>query len=187
MVTMIGTTTSKPRGARVVRRRRDVLWWVSRWALPLYRLHLMWLLGRRFLIVSHVGRVTGELHRTCLMVLRDDRDTGEIVVVAGSRTADWYRNVLAAPPVEVAIGNDRFKPSVRPLTRGDLRRYLAEARRDHPWTARVQAAFFHWPWPATPRQLDEMANRLGGIALTPLTRCYRRGGSEVRPSSAPSG
>ena len=57
----------------------------------------MWLLRRRFLILSHVGRVSGRVHRTCLMVLHEDRDRGEIVVAAGSRTADWYRNILAAP------------------------------------------------------------------------------------------
>jgi hypothetical protein len=31
------------------------LWWVSRWPLPLYRLRLGWLLGHRFMLITHVG------------------------------------------------------------------------------------------------------------------------------------
>lgn len=159
------TTIVSRRPKRAARAKRGVLWWVSRWAIPLYHAHLMWLLRRRFLILSHVGRVSGRVHRTCLMVLHEDRDRGEIVVAAGSRTADWYRNILAAPPLEVAIGRDRMGATVRVLDSHELRVLLGESRRQHRWTTRVQAAFFHWPWPASTAELEDLAGCLGGVAL----------------------
>lgn len=168
----MGTVGTAPTESVLARRpvcghHRRLQWWISRWALPLYHLHLLWLVGPRFLVLTHRGRRTGVLHRTCVLVIHEDRHTGELLVVAGDRHADWYRNTLAASPTEVAVGHRRFRPAMRLVGREELLRRLVTCRREHRLTARVQAAFFGWPWPATPAQLGALADRLGGVGLRP--------------------
>lgn len=49
----------------------------------LYRAHLGFLLGHRFLVLVHEGRRSGRRHETPLEVVRYDRSTQEATVVAG--------------------------------------------------------------------------------------------------------
>jgi hypothetical protein len=56
----------------------------------LYRLHLGWLLGHRFLLLVHRGRKTGLLHQTMLEVVLYDPTIQESVVVSvWGEDADW--------------------------------------------------------------------------------------------------
>jgi len=43
------------------------------------------------------------------------------------RSADWYRNLQAAPPVEVVVGRDRFRPVHRRRPRLGRRRVRMSA------------------------------------------------------------
>lgn len=82
----------------------------------LYDWHLGWLLGRRFLRLTHVGRRSGRQYRTMLEIVGPGRAPGEVVVLAGlGARADWYRNIQAQPAVEVAIGRSVFRSAVRIL------------------------------------------------------------------------
>ena len=81
-----------------------------------YRVRLGFLLGHRFLLLTHRGRRSGRLYRTVLEVVRWDAERGEAVVMSGwGRRAGWYRNVRAGGAVEVRIGRERFAPGVREL------------------------------------------------------------------------
>ncbi len=87
-------------------------------ALPkaLYALRIGFLLGRRFLLLTHRGRRTGRLYRTVVEVVRWDSERGEAVVMSGwGRRANWFRNVEAGGAVEVELGRQRFRPEVRVL------------------------------------------------------------------------
>ena len=76
-----------------------------------YRLGLGWLLGHRVVLLEHRGRTTGRPVRTVLHVVRWDAATRHVLVaVAPGPGADWYRNVLAHPPVRVTIGRERNVP-----------------------------------------------------------------------------
>ena len=82
----------------------------------LYDWHAGWLLGHRFLRLTHVGRRSGRHYRTVLEVIGSDRASGEVIVVAGlGPAADWYRNIQARPAAEVAIGRQRYRPAHRVL------------------------------------------------------------------------
>lgn len=79
-----------------------------------YRLHLGFLLGERFLLLEHRGRRSGRLYRTVLEVV--GFDDGEAVVMSGwGRRAGWYRNVTAGGAFGVQVGRHRFAPEVRVL------------------------------------------------------------------------
>lgn len=112
---------------------------VFRLPLPLYRAGLGWLfLGRTFLVLTHVGRKSGQPHATAAMVLSEDRTTGEAVIcsVWGPR-ADWIRNLQAGPALRVQIGRDSFVPQHRFLSDAEAFAVGVEFRRRHPWRVRL--------------------------------------------------
>ena len=75
----------------------------------LYRWKCGWLLGHRFLLLIHVGRRTGLRRSTVLEVIEYREQGPEAVVISGfGRSADWLRNIEAAPSLEVVIGSQRF-------------------------------------------------------------------------------
>lgn len=83
--------------------RHTPTWWQSRWPVMLQRLRPDRLLGHQYAFIVHSGRRTGRIYETAVMVLRYDPRTGE-VTVAGSRDADWLRNVRRSAPVAVFVG-----------------------------------------------------------------------------------
>jgi deazaflavin-dependent oxidoreductase (nitroreductase family) len=112
---------------------------VFRLPLPLYHAGLGWLfLGRTFLVLTHVGRTTGQPHAAAAMVLAEDRATGEVVIcsVWGPR-ADWIRNLRAGPALRVQIGRESFVPQHRFLNSEEAFAVGVEFRRRHPWRVRL--------------------------------------------------
>src|SRR5579875_1447973 len=75
----------------------------------LYRWGLAPLLGRRFLLLVHTGRRSGQRRETVLEVM-EFRDVGPEVVVmsAFGRNADWLQNIETNPDPEVVVGRHRF-------------------------------------------------------------------------------
>src|SRR5512147_2882437 len=67
----------------------------------LYRLHLGWLLGKRFMQLTHVGRRSGKVRRTVLAVLRFDEKTQAIYAVSAWKGSDWYYNIQASPALQL--------------------------------------------------------------------------------------
>jgi deazaflavin-dependent oxidoreductase (nitroreductase family) len=71
----------------------------------LYHLRLGWLLGRRFLLLTHTGRKTGMERSTVLEVLRYDHTSHRCIIASGWGTrSQWYRNVLHDPRVRYTVG-----------------------------------------------------------------------------------
>lgn len=111
----------------------------------LYEHHAGWLLGHRFLCLTHVGRRSGRRYRTVLEVVGLDRASGEVMVIAGlGRRTDWYRNIAVHPPVEVAIGRRRFRPEHRELGEGEAVAVLTGYGRRHPLVAPLLPHLLTW-------------------------------------------
>ncbi len=151
--------------ARGKHKAKGWIHWISKWPLLVYRLHLGWLLGYRFMRVTHRGRHSGNVYQTGVMVLRYDPRTREVFVAAGSKNADWYRNICTSPVVEVAIGRERYQPAQRLLKAEEIAELLAWSRRAHPFEARMQCLFFGWRWTNSEVELRELARTLGGVAF----------------------
>ncbi len=65
----------------------------------LWRLGLGWLIGRRLLLLTTVGRRSGEPHRV-VVGFQFRAGTFYVISAAGSGT-DWYRNLMARPPATI--------------------------------------------------------------------------------------
>jgi len=104
--------------------------WFLRAPIWLYRLKLGWLLGRRFLLLVHRGRKSGEMRFTVLEVLRYERSTDRCIIASGWGTrSQWYRNVMCEPRVRYTVGlrERRGRAAQLPMERAEqeLRDYGA--------------------------------------------------------------
>lgn len=71
-----------------------------------YHAHLGWVLGRRFTLLTHIGRKSGLPRQTVLEVVRYDKTSGECIVASGwGMKSDWFHNISANPKIFFQIGN----------------------------------------------------------------------------------
>lgn len=105
--------------------------WLLRAPLRIYDWHLGWLLGHRFLRLTHRGRRSGRRYQTVLEVVGRDQKHGEYVVMAGfGRASDWYQNIQAGPEAaEIEIGREHFVPDLRVLDPDEAAATLASYER----------------------------------------------------------
>ncbi len=102
----------------------------------LYRAHLGFLLGSRFLLLEHIGRKSGTLRQTPLEVAHHDLDRDEYIVTSGTGVkADWYRNIQANPAVAIWLGNHRYPVVQRFLSTDEAVAVMKGYEREHPKAA----------------------------------------------------
>jgi deazaflavin-dependent oxidoreductase (nitroreductase family) len=140
-------------GDRPQRRTRGRLarphgWSAAAFRAPafLYRMGLGWLLGHRFLMLTTRGRRSGLPRQTILEVVEwDSAQRAALVLAAWGARSDWVRNLEAGPPIAVAIGRDRFRPTARRLGAEELEAALLRWRARHSWEARGLGAIVGVP------------------------------------------
>jgi deazaflavin-dependent oxidoreductase (nitroreductase family) len=138
----------------------------------LYDWKLGWLLGRRFLRLTHVGRHSGRRYQTMLEVIGTRPEASEVIVLAGlGPTADWYRNLQKNPAVEVAIGRHRFRPQYRVLEPAEAVATLAEYEHRNRWVGpvlrRVLSWLVGWTYDGSPEARRRLAHELPCVAFRP--------------------
>jgi deazaflavin-dependent oxidoreductase (nitroreductase family) len=108
----------------------------------LYRMRLGRLLGRRFVLIHHIGRVTGRTRHVVVEVVEYDRATRDVVVASGfGAKADWYRNLLAHPEVEIQVGSRSYAVVAVPLGQSEAGEAMVGYARRHRVAARGLARF----------------------------------------------
>lgn len=115
---------------------------LARAPLALSRARLGWLLGGRFLVLIHRGRRTGRVHRTVLEVVNHEPRTATYHVVSGwGPRAEWYRNVVECPTVELMIGTRHVPAMASRVSRDEadriFRDYAARHRYALRWVGRL--------------------------------------------------
>ena len=131
-----------------------------------YSIGLGSLAGRAVLLLTTIGRKTGRPRVTALLY---DQIDGTIYVASARGTeADWYRNVLANPNVEVSIGSRQFKGRAEPIT--DLSEIVGFLERRLQLHPRVAGAVFRLAGlggSPSREQLREYAKKRGLVAIRP--------------------
>ena len=139
-------------------------------ALPryLYRWHLGWLLGNRFLMLTHIGRKTGRRRQTVLEIVHYDPSTRERIVMAGyGAQSDWYRNIQAQPAIDVQVGRQHFTPQQRMLSEEETLALLTWYQEHHPLVFRKLMNLMGYAYDGTPEGLHALSKVLQGVALRP--------------------
>jgi deazaflavin-dependent oxidoreductase (nitroreductase family) len=133
----------------------------------LYRLRLGWLLGKRFMQITHVGRHTGKVRRSILAVLRFDQKTKEIYAVSAWKGSDWYYNIQSSPALQVERGFVRYVPTQRTLSPEEITTTIVEYRKRHPIFSWIICRIPGWKWDSTYDEFLELARTLRGVAFRP--------------------
>ena len=118
---------------------------LARAPIALYRIGLGRLLGRRFVMVEHTGRVSGLRRRVVLEVI--DRSEGALMVAAAWPGSDWYLNLQAQPRAVVSSGRVRSVPAwARVLEETEAESVFGRYTATHPRAARVLARALGLPF-----------------------------------------
>ena len=140
--------------------------------LILYRLNLGWLLGKRFMRLTHVGRKSGKVYHTVLAALRVDENTREILAVSPWSESNWFRNIQEAPALEVETGEIghgriRYAPVQRSLTPEEIAFALMDFCSRYPFFSRMVARIPGWKIGTTYEEFLALARTLRGVAFLP--------------------
>jgi len=109
----------------------------------LYGHGLGWMLGKRFIQLSHTGRRSGLERATVLEVAAYHPDTGEMIVASAfGPKADWYLNIEAKPAHLLKVGRSEFVPRQRFLEYDEARMVAKEFCRKHRLEARAAIPMF---------------------------------------------
>jgi deazaflavin-dependent oxidoreductase (nitroreductase family) len=133
----------------------------------LYQLKLGWLMGTRFMQITHVGRRSGKVRRTILAVLRFDEQTKELFAVSAWKGSDWYYNIQASPALQVESGFVRYVPEQRTLSPEEITTAFIEYRRQHPIFSRIICRIPGWKSDSSYEEFLELAHTLRGVAFRP--------------------
>jgi deazaflavin-dependent oxidoreductase (nitroreductase family) len=136
----------------------------------LYRWRLGWLLGRRFLLLTHTGRRTGLRRQTVLEVMDYRKEGPEAVVMSGfGRDADWFRNIEATSPAEVDIGTQHFNAAHRILSIAEaaevLRLYEQRNRIMTPIVRKVLSRLLGWRYTGSDEERTRVVEQLPLVAF----------------------
>ncbi len=147
---------------------RGLLKWGFKLPVALYRVRLGWLLGHRFLLLTHRGRKTGKTHQTVLEVVNYTRATHESAVLSAyGERADWYQNILAHPPVEVRTGGGCYVPQYRLLEPEERLAALRTYRQRYRRAFRAVMRFFGYPYDGSEEGLRALAGQVVMVAFRP--------------------
>jgi deazaflavin-dependent oxidoreductase (nitroreductase family) len=147
---------------------RGPLKWGFSLPILLYRARLDWLLGHRFLLLTHQGRKTGALHHTVLEVVNYDPASHESAALSAyGERADWYQNILARPALEVRTGRSRYVPQQRLLDAGKRLAALRIYRRRYRRAFQAVMGWLGYPYDGSDAGLNALALMVVMVAFRP--------------------
>jgi deazaflavin-dependent oxidoreductase (nitroreductase family) len=94
-------------------------WRKHLWRAPihLYKIGLGPVMGKKFLLLNHIGRKSGQVRQAVLEIDRYDPETNTYIVASGfGRKSDWYRNLQKTPDVTIQLGRKKLKARAELLT-----------------------------------------------------------------------
>jgi deazaflavin-dependent oxidoreductase (nitroreductase family) len=137
----------------------------------LYRFHLGWLLGYRFVLLTHTGRKSGLPRQTVLEVVRYDKATGSCVVASGWGTkSEWYRNVTSNPKIVIQVRNKRTAGIAERLSPEEGAQKLFDYARHYPLALRELARFMGYRLDGSDDDIRALGRILPMFIFKPLPK-----------------
>ena len=138
--------------------------------LLLYQAHLGGVLGGRFVLIRHTGRVTGLPRQTVVEVVRLDPGTGAVTVASGlGPRADWYRNLHAHPEATIQLVTLTQRVRAAPLADAEAGDAMVTYARRHLRAARAVAHFMGLRVDGTEADYRAAAQQIPMIRFEPAT------------------
>ena len=111
--------------------------WLFRAPITLYRWHLGGLMGGRFLLLNHVGRVTGRSRQAVVEVVRHDPESDCYVISSAfGEESQWFQNLMATPDVTIQVGSRVMSVHAERLATEQAQAEMLDYAQRHPGSAR---------------------------------------------------
>ncbi len=126
----------------------------------------------KVLVLTTIGRKSGKPRSTPLQF----EQVAGLYYVASARgvKADWYRNLVVCPKVDVQIGDRHFSTFAELMTDpGQIADFLELRLKRHPLFMGVMLRFEGLPWKYTRIDLEKFGERLAVVTLHQDTLEYR--------------
>lgn len=136
----------------------------------LYRHGLGWLLGERFLLLTHVGRKTGAPRETVLEVVHHDPASDTYFILSGwGEGSDWLLNLQKTPDVSVDIGRRHCDARAERVAVAEAAAVLGRYMRRYPRAFRQLGRFMTGEkLPPGDEGCRRLAEKLPMVALRPV-------------------
>ncbi len=105
--------------------------WLFRAPILLYRWHLGALLGKRFVLLEHIGRSSGQVRSTVLEVVSIEENRVYVAAAWGEKS-DWFLNVRKEPSVTFQLGSRRRKAQASEVDEARALEILTTYNTNHP-------------------------------------------------------
>ncbi|MFZ0215275.1 MAG: nitroreductase family deazaflavin-dependent oxidoreductase [Candidatus Dormiibacterota bacterium] len=106
----------------------------------LYQARLGWLLRDRFLLIQHVGRISGRRRHVVLEVVEHDAASFTVVSGYGDRS-QWYRNLREHPATAIVVGRRHLNARAVPIPSEQGGAILLRYAKHHPRAIRQLLGF----------------------------------------------
>ena len=128
-----GKRTHMPERIRDVQPPNGLVRLAFRAPVWLYRARLGFLLGKRFLLLNHIGRVSSAPRQTVLEIIKQDPHSHTYYVASGyGEKSDWYKNVMQKPQVSIQVGMIEFQAIAERLPKEAAEEIMLGYGRKHP-------------------------------------------------------
>lgn len=140
------------------------------WRMPIYiyKAHLGWLLGERFLLLTHTGRISGERRQAVLEIIRVDKTTPTYYVASGfGEKSDWFRNLQNNPEATIQVGRQRMHVHTRRLNQAEAEAEFLDYALRHPTAIKNLAGMLGYQLDGSEDSLRALAKVMPVVAFQP--------------------
>jgi deazaflavin-dependent oxidoreductase (nitroreductase family) len=138
------------------------------WRAPIwfYRLGLGWMMGKRFLLLTHIGRKSGQPRQAVIEVVKIDSQNNIYYSVSGfGEKAHWFKNIMRTPDVNIQVGGRKMPARAERLSIEDGEAVLMEYSQEHPTALRELSKILNLPYDGSPESISNMAKALPVVAF----------------------
>lgn len=137
----------------------------------LFHVHQGWLLGGRFLLLTHTGRKSGLRRQTVLEVIQHDKASDTYYVFAGfGEKSDWLQNVEKTPEVVINVGRRRLHALATRLSPEEAELKILDYARRYPIAIRVLPRMMGYKVDGTEEDFRTLA-RMGVVVAFHMPNC----------------
>jgi len=132
----------------------------------LYRIGLGWLLGRRFMLLHHTGRVSGLARSTVLEVVRHDPEAKLFVVASGfGERSQWYQNLMALPEVRLQFGGRTYDVIAARISMAKAQEEMVDYGHRNPRAAKMVAGLIGYEHEGSDEDLRSLSKIVPLVSL----------------------
>ena len=141
-------------------------WKAFFWRAPIffYRVGLGWMLGKRFLLLNHIGRKSRLARQAVLEVVHHNAETYFVVSGFGEK-AQWFKNIMQTPQVKIQIGKQKLSAQAERLPLSEAKTILTNYAEAHPRALRELSRMIGLSYDGSEADLQNLAELLPVIAF----------------------